>query len=466
MPLFKRASSKGSTVPINTGLATLIKSNAVVPSASGGGYTWGSGPRSFVGSSRGPDTRTELGRPGDFVEGSHVWGPDPEDMGFPYATRWPGYPGRESGWEPPFFTGGGTARGASGSWGYGQQGGMLEGRVSTVFACVDLISRTLSTMELHLTKSSVIVPAVPWLSNPEPELYSSMVDAMQALVNSMLLRGETFVAPTARYADGTVARWVVLNPDYVEVTAGVNGLALFSIGGEPVDRDDIMHIRYQTWAGQPRGVGPLEACWRNLVSADAMQRWGTELAVMNGIPTAILQSQTKLTKEQANGLKRSWAEATLSRGVLPAILSGGLEYKPLNLKPSDVGLLDLRAFDEQRIASTFGVPLWLVGLPMNEGLTYSTVQGTFDYFWRATLRPLAYNIASALSGYMLPREFFVRFASEQLTEPPITDRATVYKVLIEAGVIDAEEARSLEHLPPRNPTTESAGMPAYRNESI
>lgn len=465
MPLFKRASSKGSTVSPNTAVATLIKSSAVVPSPSGGGYTWGSGPRAFVGSSRGPDPRTELGRPGDFVEGAHVWGPDPEDMGFPYSTRWPGYPGRDSGWEPPFFTGpGGRSAGGMG-WGYASAVGLLEGRVSTVFACCDLISRTLSTMELHVTKKAVLTQGPPWLANPEPELYSSTVDAMQALVNSMLIRGNAFVAPTARYEDGTVARWVVLNPDMVEAQAGINGLADYAIGGEPVDRREILHIRYQTWPGQALGVGPLEACWRNIVSADAMQRWGTELAVMNGIPTAILQSQTKLTKDQATALKKSWAEATYSRGVLPAILSGGLEYKPLNLKPSDVGLIDLRAFDEQRIASTFGVPLWLVGLPMSDGLSYSTVDGTFDYFWRATLRPLAYNIASALSGFMLARDYFVRFASEQLTEPPITERATVYKTLIEAGVIDAEEARRLEHLPPRQSPVDNA-LPPYRNESV
>jgi HK97 family phage portal protein len=471
MGLFRR-SSKGSNVPINTAFSSIVFSDSKTTIGPGGGYTWGSGPRQFVGSSRGPDTRIEVGRPGDFVEGAHVYGPEEGDKGFPYATRWPGYPARSSGWEPPFFDGG-RSGGTFGPSGRFLGGGLLEGRVSTVFACTDLISRTLATMDIHVTRSSVIVPPPAWVDNPEPELYSSKVDAIQALVNSLLHRGDGLVAPTARYADGTVARWCVLNPDLVNIEAGPGGTALYDIDGVTIPRSELLHIRYQTWPGSPRGVGPLDACTRNLIGADALERWGTELALNNGIPTAILQSQVKLTKTQATDIKTSWAEAAMSRGVLPAVLSGGLTYEPLNLKPAEIGLLDLRMFDEQRIASVFGVPLWLVGLPMQDGLTYSTVDGTFDYLWRATLRPLAYNIAAALSGWALPRDQYVRFASEQLIEPPITERAQTYKILIEAGVISKEEARVMERLPVNPPSSVDAPAPSavplqntMRNEGV
>lgn len=405
----------------------------------GGGYTWGAGPKAFVGSSKGLDTQTIIGGPGDFPVGGT---PSTPDNGFPYATRWPGWPG---GWQPPFFEAGTLSAGGGPQPFMG--GASLAGRVSTVFACTDLISRSLATMGLKVTQNGVPVAPPPWVENPEPEIYTSLVDAMQCAVNSLLHRGETFIVPTARYADGTVARWVVLNPDYVEVEAGVGGLPLYSVGGVDIAREDILHVKYQTWPGTVRGVGPMEACWRNLLSAEAMQRWGTMLAVQNGIPIAVLQSEAKLTKEQAQAVKEAWAEASATRGALPAVLSGGLTFTPLNLSPADVGLLDLRMFDEQRIASCFGVPLWLVGLPVNDGLTYSTVEDTFDYFWRATLRPIAYNIACALGNWALVRGQYLRFASEQLIEPSIEKRANIYATLISAGVITVEEARMMEHLP-------------------
>lgn len=427
----------------------------------GGGYTWGVGPKHFVGSSRGPETIVEVGREGDFPEGSHVWGPAEGDLGFPYATRWPGWPGS---WEPPFYVTGASSW-AGGYPGRFLGGALLEGRVSTVFACTDLISRSLSTMGLKVTKEGLTQEPLPWMENPEPEIYTSIVDAMNCLVNSVLHRGEAYLVPTARYADDMVARWVVLNPDYVNVEAAAGGLPLYSIGGMSIDRPEILHIKYQAWPGNVHGVGPLEACWRNLLAANAMESYGTQLAVSNGIPVAVLQSDAKLTKVQAQDIKASWAEATMSRGALPAVLSGGLTYTPLNLKPADVGLLDLRSFDEQRIASTFGVPLWLVGLPVNDGLTYSTVADTFDFFWRATLRPLAYNIASALSGWALPRGSTLRFASEQLVEPPISERANMYATMIDSGMITPSEARAMEHMPglPPEDTRTFAGI---RSEGV
>ena len=443
--------SKGSTIPTSLPSYAYGATSYGQRVGPGGGYTWGGGPRVFIGPTRAPDTVVEVGRPGDFPEGAHVWGPVEGDMGFPHASRWPGWPGS---WEPPFFdTGNGAVPGFGGRF---LGGTLLEGRVSTVFTCVDLISRTLSSMSILATQNSSPVVAPPWTNNPEPEVYTSIVDAMKAVVNSLLMRGNALVYATARYADDTVARWVVLNPDMITVEPGPGGRATYQLAGTDVeiDRRDILHLRYQVWPGQCTGVGPLEAAWRNLISANALEAWGTQLATMNGIPTAVLSSVPKLTKEQAIALKRSWAEAAYSRGTLPAILSGGLTYTPLNLKPSDVGLLDLRRFDEQRIASCFGVPLWLVGLPMEDGLTYSTVEGTFDFLWRATLRALSHNIMQGLSGWAVPRGVWLRQDSESLIRPDITGRANAYKVLIESGVISSDEARIMENLAPRGQETE------------
>lgn len=413
--------------------------NSVGP---GGGWTWGAGPKWFVPWSRGPEVAVELGRQGDFPDGGDG-SPQPGDLGFPHASRWPGYP---NGWEPPFFEAG---NGAPGPYGGFTGGGLLSERVSTVFTCVDLISRTISSMDLSVTKNSAPVVAPAWCENPEPLLYTSMVDAMKCVINSMLMRGRALILAIARYGDGSVARWCVLNPDMVTIDSSA-GLPTYWIGDVEIPRSEILHLRYQCWPGDAYGVGPLEAVWRNLRSADALERWGTALAVNGGIPTAVLSSAAKLTKDQALELKASWAEAAQSRGIYPVILSAGLTYTPLNLKPADIGLLDLRKFDESRIAAAFGCPLWLVGLPVQDtSLTYTTVAGTFDYFWRATLKALAYNITSGLSGWALPRGQWLRVDSESLTKPGLLERAQAYSNLIKSGVIAAEEARIFENLAPK-----------------
>ena len=458
MKLFTRG--KDTMPPVNSRVLSKVyrDDNYGRPVGPGGGYGWGGGPRRFVGSSRGPMPIVEVGREGDFPEGGHDWGPAPGDLGFPHSTRWPGW---VPSWEQPFYA---TGSGFGGDRFLG--GALLESRVSTVFACTDLISRTLSTMDVRRYIAETPLESLPWMENPEPEIYASMVDAMKALVNSLLHRGNAIVAPTARYEDGSVARWVVLNPDYVSIEPGANGMPRYEVGGIDIPADQLLHLRYQVWPGLVSGIGPLEACARNLISADAMERWGTELALTNGIPVAVLSSEAKLTKEQADAVKRSWAQAAMSRGTLPAVLSGGLSYMPMNLKPSDIGLLDLRTFDEARIASCFGVPLWLVGLPVNDGLTYSTVEGTFDYLWRATLRPIAYGIARAMSIWALPIGEQLRFQSGQLTEPDVAVRSTAYKTLIDAGVISPDEARVMEHLPPREGGPDTQALSTIRSQGV
>ena len=271
--VFKRERS----YPVASIAGSLVYS---VPVGPGGGYGWGGGPRMFVGPSRGPTTAVELGAEGDFVEGDPSCGPLPGDLGFPHATRWPGYPRQ---WEQPFYA---TT---------GEFGGLTQSRVSTVFACTDLISRTLATMSLRVLSGNV--PQLPpaWIENPEPAIYTSIVEAIQALINSLLHRGQAFAVPTARNTDNSVARWVVVNPDVTKVEQGPGGMPVYHVGELPVDRGDILHMRYQTWPGTVTGIGPLDACGRNLMSADALERWGTELAVTNGIPTAVLQAQAKLT---------------------------------------------------------------------------------------------------------------------------------------------------------------------------
>lgn len=453
-----RTRARGAVVPPNIVSPSIVYAGqAQAPTNIGGGYWWGGGPRIFVGPPRDPITTTIVDED-DFVEGAHVWGPSELDKarghGFPHGSRFPGYPGS---WEPPFFA-------ERPPHGYGNRflgGAMLEGRVSTVFTCVDLISRCLASMPILTTKDSVPVEAPPWTENPEPEIYSSIVDAIKALANSLLIRGQAYIVPTARYADGMVARWVVLNPDKVKVTARDN-LPVYDVEGiGEVPRSQILHIRYQVWPGEVRGISPLEAAQRNLISADALERWGTELAVGNGIPTAILQATAKLTKRQADAIKWSWAEAAMSRGTLPAVLSGGLTYTPLNLKPSDVGLLDLRTFDEARIASVFGVPLWFVGLSVKDSsLTYNTTESAFEFLWRATLRPLSRNLMQALSGFCLPRGMVARHDAESFVAPPFNQRMQAYKTGIEADVIRVNEARAWENLEPLSEAELSARAPA------
>jgi len=410
------------------GLAALFGGSTRAPRST---LPWQQGPKSFVGASGAPQTIDHLG-PSDFVPGGHVWGPREGDQGFPHGSAWPGYP---DDWDTPYFTRDDDHHGNTN----------LTKRISTVWACVDLISRQLATMPTKITKDSRPQKPRAWQVNPEPLVYTSWVDFCKAMINSMLMRGEAFVAATAWYADGYPARFVVLNPDLVHVEPEASGRVSYWLGkageGVRIETEDLRHLKYQTWAGSPHGIGPLEASWRNIASAEAMSGYASSLSGRGGVPNAVLESESTLTQEQAQALKGSWRQMIASNGIEPVILTKGLHYTPLSMTSRDLALIDHRTFDEQRIASAFGVPLWLVGLPMADGLTYSTVEGTWDFFWRSNLRTFAHNIALGLSLWLLPAETYLRFDADELTRPQMLARAQAYEIMIRSGIITAAEVR-------------------------
>ena len=60
--------------------------------------------------------------------------------------------------------------------------------------------------------------------------------------------------------------------------------------------------------------------------------------------------------------RRAWVQGATSRNGAPAVLSGTLELETLTTSPREMALLELRIFDETRIAAALGVPPYLVGL--------------------------------------------------------------------------------------------------------
>ena len=357
----------------------------------------------------------------------------------PAVQPWAGWP-QADGWQPPMWDGAG--------------GGMFGTYVSTVYTCVDLNSRQLASFPVYRLRGVEHLPDTPWMGCPTPELYADWTEFLRQLMNTLQLRGEAIVYALARYeTDGTVAQMMVLNPDSINIEWS-NGEIVYEIGGARLPTVDLCHIKYQTWPGALRGITPLQWVGRNLVSAAAMERYQSELAANGGVPWGVLTAPGSLTQEQADLNRQRWIDASVQRGTAPVMLSGGLQLETLTLSPTDMALLDLRVFDEQRICAAFGVPPYLVGLPQAEGLTYANASSLFDYHWRATLRPVAQTIANALSRWALPAGQRIEFNRDEYVRPDFGERVTAYaqlhNVVDENGqrAMTVDEIRTAERLTP------------------
>jgi len=322
------------------------------------------------------------------------------------------------------------------------------GRLSdTAWVCIDLNASVLASMPPYLVGAADSLDD-EWLVNPDPDLYTSWEEfAKQVFWDYQL--GEAFVLATARYATGWPARFHVVPPWYVNVEMA-EGRRRYYIGDVEVT-PDVLHIRYSSRVDDARGHGPLEAASTRLIAADVLARYGYGLAASGGVPSSVLEHPDELNAEQSAHLREQWVIARQSALGEPAVLSGGVTWKPTQVNPTEMALTELLVFNESRIAVTLGVPPYLVGLPAGaDSLTYSNSSQLFDYHWRAGLRPRASAVMKALSGWLVPRGTYVELNRDAYVQSEPLTRAQTYQILNsiqdEQGnpVLTVEQIREVE----------------------
>lgn len=241
------------------------------------------------------------------------------------------------------------------TWGQGAPGGIgaIIARVSVVFGAIDLNASLLSTMPPYRMIGDTVVDPLPWMSNPQPEVYTGWTEAMKQVIVSYFA-GEAFLWATSRYDDGTVKTWVMLNPTWVDIEM-MGQIRRYKLLGVDIT-EDVLHLRYVSWPGYPHGMGPLEALAYNLFGAAAMEKYQSNLAIRGGIPWGALTAPGNLNSDQANELRDRFVAARLSAMGAPAVLSGGVTLTPFTITPKDMALLELRQFDEARSRCSSACP--------------------------------------------------------------------------------------------------------------
>src|SRR4029077_11678320 len=193
-------------------------------------------------------------------------------------------------------------------------------------------------------------------------------------------------------------------------------------------------IRYQGSVADAHGHGPLKAGRYRLVAAQALLQYGARLVQSGGIPIGVLESQEEISPDQAVLIQQAWVSRRMSTLGEPAVLDKGLQWKPSQISPSDMGLVDLENYHACRVASLFDVPPWMLNLPTNDSMTYANVNGQMDFYWRDGLKPKAQFVMSALSGWALPRGTNVELNRDEFVQPGPLERAQTDQIL--AGIVD------------------------------
>lgn len=324
-------------------------------------------------------------------------------------------------------------------------GGRLEALTDIAWMCLDLNTWILSSMPPYLVDPAATLDAdADWLANPDPDIYTSWEEFARCLFWD-LWTGEAFILVTARYATGWPARFHVVEPWYVDVELGADGLRHYAIGGETVPADDMIHLRYRATASAARGTGPLEVGTARLVAANLLARYASNFVAGGALPSGVITHPDELTAAQSANLQSQWLEARTSSIGLPAVLSGGVTFTPTQMSPAALGLAELAQINEARIAVLMGTVPFQMGLPSGgDSMTYSNVTSLFDYHWRGSLRPKAQFVMRGLSQRLLPRGTSVELNRDAYIQPGPYERAQTWQLLVAIGALTADEVRAYE----------------------
>jgi HK97 family phage portal protein len=238
----------------------------------------------------------------------------------------------------------------------------------------------------------------------------------------------------------------VIPPPLVTAEMG-GGRRLYKIGSLDVT-DEILHIRYKSTTDTAHGVGPLESGRARLVQLSVLARYAAEITD-GAIPKYVLETEQLLTPDQASDLlEQWWASRMMNLGEKwkPAVLSGGVSAKPLQLTPEEMALAEQTGYNEARVAVLLGVPPFLLGLPTNDSMTYSNVAQVFDFHDRRYLKTAATRVMAALSGWAVPRGQSVELNRDEYSRPALLERATAYEKLVAVGALSSAEIRVMERL--------------------
>lgn len=354
---------------------------------------------------------------------------EPRSLPFPQPSPWSGWPAE---WSTP-------------NWSQGAHVGKL---VDTAWDCIDLNASVLSTMPAYRTRNGRIIDPLPWMSNPDPLVYTSWQEFAKQLFWDFHL-GETFVYATSYYSESGLPRTFRVIPPWLVQVEVRDGVREYRLGQRDIT-DDVLHIRYQstTDPSQPRGVGPLDGAGARIVTIGVLQRYIQRLSETGGVPWYWITSEQRLTPAEATEMQRDFVRTRERHLGEPAVFGKGAKVEQAQaMSAKDMALLELAQWSESRIAVKLGVPPFLMGLPSGgDSMTYSNVSSLFDFHDRASLRTKAGAVMSALSQWLLPHGQTVELNRDEYSRPGLAERAEAYEKLIRSKVLRPEEARAMERL--------------------
>lgn len=313
--------------------------------------------------------------------------------------------------------------------------------IPAVYRCVQLISDSVGSLPLKAYRDNMEVEPTPAIL-AQPDRTMTRHEMISSTLMSMLINGNAFWLLGDRDALGYPRQAVLLATDAVNVEAQGADVT-YRVANQVYTSEDILHFRGLQMPGSVMGMSVLEHHRRTLGISIAGEDCASEVYNAGGLPVGVLEADQEMSKAEAEQVKNQFIAANGGRNRTPAILAGGLKFKPLSFNPKDLELIDARQYSAQQVCTIFGVPAFIAGVASPQSMTYSNVNQDSIHFARYTLRPWISRMEASLST-LLPRGQDARFTMDALLRADTITRYQGYEIAIRSGFLTPAEVRDLE----------------------
>ena len=342
-------------------------------------------------------------------------------------------------------------------------------QLSTVYACVRVISETVASLPLSVyeaekggNKKALDHPLYRLLHD-EPNSEMTSFVFREVMLAHLLLYGNSY-SQIIRSGKNSVVGLYPLLPDHMDVDRDSKGNLTYTYttsDGKTVSIKprDILHIPGLGFDGV-MGYSPI-ALEKNAIGLGiASEEYGSKFFSNGARPSGILTHPNTVKNPKA--LRESWNSAYggSANSNRVAILEEGMKFEPIAIPNNEAQFLETRKFQVDEICRIFRVPPHLVC--DLEHATFSNIEHMSIDFAVHTIRPWLVRIEQAMNRALFPEQekgrFFVQFNIDGLMRGDYKSRMEGYAIARQNGWMSANDIRELEN---QNPIPASEGGDAY-----
>lgn len=332
-------------------------------------------------------------------------------------------------------------------------------RLSAVWACVRLLSESVSTLPLKVYERQADGSRKLAQNNPvyqvlcrRPNQEMTPSRFMLMTVASLCLRGNAFIEK--RFIGSKLVALIPLLPQNMVVKRLDSGMLQYTYTENGTKRNipvnHVMHIR---------GFGMDGVCGM-MPTMTGVDVFGAAMSVdeaaakifENGLQsTGFLSSKTALNKEQRERLRKNLQAFIGSKNAGKLmVLENELTYQNVTMNPEAAQLLESRSFSIEEICRWFRVPPFMVGHTTKQSSWASSLEGMNLQFLTHTLRPMLVNIEQEIARCLLngDEDLFAEFSVEGLLRADSAGRSAYYTSALQNGWMSRNDVRRLENMSP------------------